>query len=79
MRYFFHTIENGRRTFDVEGVELPDDDTARWQAAQFLSEVAADSIPHDGGRRFGVEVRTESGSVLTAIGFTLDEGPEVGM
>lgn len=79
MRYFFHVRDNGARTPDEIGVELEDDAAARAEAARFLGELAMAVIPEDGGRRCGVEVVDARGRAVTAIGFSLDEGPDVGM
>jgi hypothetical protein len=73
VRYFFHTIENGIRTSDDDGVELPNDDTAKAQAAQFLTEMAADLIAGR-GHKFGIEVKNESGTLVMELGLTVDDG-----
>lgn len=78
MRYFFHVVDNGHRSRDEVGVPLSDDAAAKAEATRFLVDLAREMIPEDGGRRCGVEVVDEHGRMVTAIGFSLDEGPGVG-
>jgi hypothetical protein len=78
MRYFFHTLENGKGIQDEDGFEFANDDAAKTEAAQFLANIAADVIPDDGDRSFAVEVTDESGAVIAAIGFDLHEGLNAG-
>ena len=41
-RYYFDTLEGGRRDRDIEGLELADDRSARRMAWTCLGEVLAD-------------------------------------
>jgi alkylation response protein AidB-like acyl-CoA dehydrogenase len=76
MRYYFHTVENGARVADDDGVDLADDAEAKVQATQFLAEIASDAILTVGGLRFCVEVLGEDGALVTAMGFTLEKPPD---
>ena len=66
-RYFFHRT-NGGFVPDREGTELPDLDTARVEAVQFVAGTIRDRPEYVWeGKDFGVEVADETGMLLCTV------------
>lgn len=57
MRYFFDTRDNGTFIQDDIGIEFPDLDAVKTQAALSLAEFARDVLPGSIKRVLSVEVR----------------------
>ena len=66
-RYFFDTRDNERFLRDDVGVELPNLEAVKDQAARSLAELAMDVLPGAVERRLMVEARDERQPVLKAI------------
>jgi hypothetical protein len=64
--YFFDTRDNDIFIEDDAGVELPDLEAVKDQAAVSLAELAQDVLPGSLKRDLAVEVRDESQPVLKA-------------
>ena len=64
--YFFDTRDNDSFIPDDLGVELPDLDVVKVEAAKALAELARDVVPGSLKRELAVEVRDEAGPVLRA-------------
>lgn len=76
-RYFFDTIDDGRIVRDDEGLDCPDLDCAKIEAAKGLADLARDILPENGLRReMSVHVRDESGRQFfsTSIVFETKDG-----
>lgn len=56
-RYFFDTRDDDEYIKDDEGVDLPDIEAAKVQAATSLAELALDVLPGCVKRELSVEVR----------------------
>lgn len=65
-QYFFDTRDNEEFVEDEIGLELPDVQTAKAQAALSLAELARDVLPGCDQRMLTVEVRDEHQSVMHA-------------
>jgi hypothetical protein len=65
--YFFDTRDDDVFIEDVDGVELPDLEAAKAQAAASLAELAKDVLPGADRRDLAVEVRDDRGPVLGAL------------
>jgi len=65
--YFFDTRDNDEFVEDDVGLEFPDIETVKVQAAKALAELARDVIPGSVRRHLSVEVRDEAGPVLIAM------------
>lgn len=65
--YFFDTRNNDDFIEDQYGVEYPDLEAVKIEAARSLAELARDVIPGSLQRKLAVEVRDESGPVLRAL------------
>jgi hypothetical protein len=66
-RYFFDTRDDDRLLSDDEGLELPDMEAVKVQAAKSLAELAVDVLPCSIRRELAVEVRDERQAVLKAL------------
>jgi hypothetical protein len=55
--FFFDTRDDGKLIHDDEGLEFPDLEAVRVQAAKSLAELAADVLPGSTQRCLGVDVR----------------------
>jgi hypothetical protein len=66
-RYFFDTRYNETFIPDDTGMELPDLETVKAEAAKSLAELAKDVLPSSLKRSWTVEVRDERQPVLMAI------------
>jgi hypothetical protein len=64
--YYFDTRDNDDFIEDDVGVELPNLDAVKHQAALSLAELAADVLPGSIKRNLAVEVRDERQPVMTA-------------
>ena len=64
--YFFDTRDNDSFIQDDLGVELPDLDVVKVEAAKALAELARDVVPGSLKRELAVEVRDDAGPVLRA-------------
>ncbi|MDT9598537.1 DUF6894 family protein [Sphingosinicella rhizophila] len=64
--YFFDTRDNDHTIVDDVGVEFPDLEAVKVEAAKALTELARDVIPGHLKRELAVDVRDEDGPVLTA-------------
>ena len=74
MRYYFDYVQNGQTSLDMEGVDLPDDSAARFEASRFLAEIATTVFLDDGSKAIGVAVRNADKLVITSVGFSLTTG-----
>jgi hypothetical protein len=66
-RYFFDTRDDDRLLSDDEGLELPDMEAVKVQAAKSLAELARDVLPCSTRRELAVEVRDLRQSVMKAL------------
>ena len=57
--YFFDTRDDGDVAFDDVGLEFPDLEAVKVQAAKSLAELALDVLPGSMRRCLGVDVRDE--------------------
>ena len=64
--YFFDTRDNDDFIEDDTGLECPDLEAVKVEAARGLAEFARDVIPGSMKRKLAVEVRDEQGPVLRA-------------
>jgi hypothetical protein len=64
--FYFDTRDDDTFTQDDEGVDLPDLEAAKAQAALSLAELAKDVLPGADRRGLAVEVRDQSGPLLKA-------------
>lgn len=64
--YFFDTRDNDDFIEDDVGIELPDLDAVKDQAAVSLAELARDVLPGSLKRNLAVEVRDERQAVMSA-------------
>ena len=65
-RYFFDTRDNETFIPDDVGIDYPDLEAVKVEAARALAELARDVIPGSLRRELAIEVRDESGPVLRA-------------
>ena len=66
-RFFFDTRDDDHFLKDDEGLDFPDLEAVKVEAAEALTELARDVIPGSLKRELAVEVRDELGPVLKAI------------
>jgi hypothetical protein len=66
-RYYFDTRDNGTFLEDDIGLEFPNLESVKIEAARSLAELARDVIPGVLQRELAVEVRDELGPVLEAL------------
>ena len=73
-RYSFDTIDGGRFISDESGIELPNIQAARAEAARSLTDIARDMSPDD-RREVVVEVSDDEGRPLfrTALYFEIED------
>jgi hypothetical protein len=73
-RYFFDTMDGGRFISDESGIELPNIQAARAEAARSLTDIARDMSPDD-RREVVVEVSDDEGRPLfrTALYFEVED------
>jgi hypothetical protein len=64
--YFFDTRDNDQFVEDDVGLEYPDLEAVKVEAARALAELARDVIPGSLKRELAVEVRDAQGPVLIA-------------
>jgi hypothetical protein len=64
--YFFDTRDNDQLVEDDVGLEYPDLEAVKVEAARALAELARDVIPGSLKRELAVEVRDAQGPVLIA-------------
>ncbi|HET9428750.1 MAG TPA: hypothetical protein VFO69_10360 [Allosphingosinicella sp.] len=65
--YFFDTRDNDDFIEDDIGLDFPDLETVKIEAASALTELARDVLPGSVKRRLAVEVRDELGPVMRTI------------
>jgi hypothetical protein len=65
--YFFDTRDNDHFIEDDEGLEFPDLEAVKIEAARALADIARDVLPGSLKRELAVEVRDELGPVLRAL------------
>ena len=65
--YFFDTRDDDDFIEDEYGVEYPDLEAVKVEAARSLAELARDVIPGSVKRKLAVEVRDANGPVLMAL------------
>jgi hypothetical protein len=64
-RYYLDvTDSNQGPALDIEGAELPDENTARAEAIRDLYELAREMLPEAGRRDFSISVRNEAKIVV---------------
>ncbi|MBZ9985462.1 MULTISPECIES: hypothetical protein [unclassified Mesorhizobium] len=67
-RFFFDLTENGNVTEDNEGSELPDTETATDEAVKALTEIARETLPHDGNEcELAFIIRDEERPIAEAV------------
>lgn len=66
-RFYFDSRDNDDFIEDDEGLEFPDLEAVKIQAAKALAELARDVIPGSLKRNLAIEVRDEQGPVLRAM------------
>lgn len=66
-QYYFDTRDNETFIRDDIGLQLPDLEAVKAEAAKSLAELARDVLPGALKRRLTVDVRDERQPVLTAI------------
>ncbi|MDE3854850.1 DUF6894 family protein [Sinorhizobium meliloti] len=59
-RYFFDVINGEGPMRDDEGVELPDPDAVRREAAKIVTDLARDEVPKEQAVKIVVNVRDEA-------------------
>jgi hypothetical protein len=59
-RYFFDLINGEGPMRDDEGVELPDSDAVRREAAKIVTDIARDEVPKEQAVKIVVNVRDEA-------------------
>ena len=64
--YFFDTRDDGMFVEDEIGIEYPDLEAVKVEAARSLAELARDVIPGQMKRELAIEVRDAFGPVLWA-------------
>ena len=65
-RYFFDTRDNDRFVRDDDGLEFPDLEVAKSEAARAIGEMARLDIPDSERHTLLIEVRGEAGPIFTA-------------
>ena len=65
--YFFDSRDAEIFIRDDEGLEFPDLETVKAEAARALAELARDVLPASAKRELAIEVRDENGPVLLAV------------
>ena len=65
-RYFFDTRDNDVFIEDHVGIEYPDLEVVKAEAARSLAELARDVLPGSLKRELAVEVRDDHGAALKA-------------
>jgi hypothetical protein len=68
--FFFDTRDDGALVNDDVGLEFPDLETVRMQAAKSLAELAADVLPRSTERCLGVDVRDECNRAILTTELT---------
>ena len=71
-RYFFDTRDNGTLIVDDEGVELPDLEAVKVQAATSLAELALDVLPGSIQRNLTVHVRDMADNLVMVTQLTFE-------
>ena len=75
MPLYLFNIENEASDIDSDGIKLRDGETARIEAVKFVGEcLQSNPALVMNGRRFCVEVCTQSGARLLRIAVTMAEG-----
>jgi hypothetical protein len=64
--YYFDTRDDDHLIKDDVGLEFPDLESVKTQAALSLAELARDALPGSAKRKLAVEVRDETQPVLVA-------------
>lgn len=70
-RYFIDSSDGNFSHIDTEGVDLADQNAARYQALDALPDMARDVLPDGDQRRLVVSVRDETGQVIYRASLTL--------
>ena len=70
-RFHFDTLDRGKMIPGETGIELPNIDAARAEAARSLADIARDMPPNE-GREVVVEVSDEEGRPLLRIALYFD-------
>ncbi|TPJ52503.1 hypothetical protein [Mesorhizobium sp. B2-6-4] len=67
-RFFFDLTKNENVTEDNEGSELPDTETATDEAVKALTEIARETLPHDGNEcELAFIIRNEERPIAEAV------------
>lgn len=64
--YFFHTRDNDEFLEDADGLDFPDSEQAKAEAARSLAELAREVVPGSQRRELSVEVHDMVGPVFRA-------------
>lgn len=73
--YFFRAQHTGFFDEAIDGIELPDDETAFADARAVVCEMAHDSLANSDGARFLVKVHNAFGAVIYVATLDLTAGP----
>jgi hypothetical protein len=71
-RYFFHTRDGEALDIDDEGVDLPDDQSAKDAAKEVLSAMTSEKLPNGDRMDFSVIVRNADGAEVYVATLTLE-------
>jgi len=63
-RFYFDTSDNDRQVRDEDGLDLPDELSARNEAIKVLPGMAADGLPDGPEHLFRVSVRDANGEYI---------------
>ena len=74
-RYYFDTRDGAGFVRDWEGLEFPDDDAARDEAAKALGCMARDALQRASSRMLSIEVRDHRKEPLLAARLTFEVTP----
>ncbi|RXT44602.1 hypothetical protein B6S44_27610 [Bosea sp. Tri-44] len=61
-RYFFHTRDGDKTDLDDEGVELPDDESAKNAAKELLADMSREKLPNGDFLALTVTVQNADGA-----------------
>ena len=76
--YLFDTDDGSEFLHDGVGIELPNLDAARREAATALAEIARDAIPGSDRRNLTLTVRTEHGRPILRMTISFDTTEDFG-
>jgi hypothetical protein len=71
-RFFFDTHDGVRAERDTDGVDLPNEETARSEAKAALTDMARDHLPNGNHLELRVTIRDEAGEEIYTASLVLD-------